>query len=169
MWSEAALSGSTVATAAVPGTGSYVGYLIDTQLPSTIWNNPDRVESVLMNWGVNDMEAAPDQATWVAQYSSIVTLVHNRFPAADIYLSYPWRVGYDAAAAVMHGWVDEVIALHPGYAHPGVDEAVAIKMADDGWLATDASTGGSGVHYTVPFGANEYAKAMATALGYPPP
>jgi hypothetical protein len=71
----------------------------------------------------------------------------------------------------MHGWVDTVIsnANAAGMScHAGVDEAVVIKDGDNGFLETDASDpgGGSGVHYSNPYGVGLYATAMRGVLGY---
>ena len=121
---------------------------------------------VLMNWGVNDMQFWPlNEATWKSQYASIIAWAHERYPNANIYLSYPWRVGYDSQAATMHGWVDDLIAANPSYTKAGVDEAITIKAGDNGATNTDIGSG-SGVHYTVPAGVTAYAEAMQDVLGF---
>jgi hypothetical protein len=86
-----------------------------------------------------------------------------------MYLAYPWRVGYDVEAAIMHGWLDTIRANCASIGAtclPGPDEAIVIKADDNGFLETDASTGGAGVHYTNPLGEQLYANAMQAALGY---
>ncbi len=88
--------------------------------------------------------------------------MHARYPNAKIYLSYPWRVGYDAISATMHAWVDNVIAAHAPYAYAGVDEAITIKGDDNGATGTDIATG-AGVHYSE-IGVQWYADAMAEIL-----
>jgi hypothetical protein len=124
---------------------------------------PERVGYVLMNWGANDMEHALVEATWIAQYGSIVELVHDRFPNAKLFITYPWRLNFDAEAATLHEWIDDVIAAHSSYTFPGVDEAITIKRDDNGATTTDYPPNGSGVHYNA-LGADLYAQAMRDAI-----
>jgi hypothetical protein len=154
----------------VPGTpGTGVDALIDGAGDPDILANPLLVGSVLTNWGVNDMNAFGSlvEATWESQYESIITYTHGRFANSRFLLSYPWRVGFDSEAATMHGWVDVVIAwcaTQSIQCKAGVDEAVTIKGSDNGFSETDESTGGVGVHYSVPLGVNLYANAMSGLL-----
>jgi hypothetical protein len=154
----------------VPGTPS-TG--VDSLLFSytDLKKNPMLVGDVLMNWGVNDMNsfASLDAMTWQSQYESIISYMHVTYPSSRFVISYPWRVGYDSQAATMHGWVDSVITwcgTQSIQCKAGVDEAATIKGSDNGLSETDASTGGAGVHYSVPVGINLYANAMATLLPY---
>lgn len=133
---------------------------------------PELVTHILANWGVNDMGEGGTNWTepvFVGHYDAIVAYLHNRFPNAVFYLSYPWRVGWDSQAATTKAWIDEVRSHCAGIGAtclPGVDEAVTIKDGDNGYLETDISTGGSGVHYTNPYGVGLYADAMKSVLGY---
>jgi hypothetical protein len=167
-YANAGRSNATVADSlpGLPGTG--VDALLQDHLPSSLRTYPEMATHIALNWGVNDMNAWPlNQATWISQYGQIIAYLHSRFPNAVFYLSYPWRVGFDAIAATMHGWVDTVIAnaLASGIqCFPGVDEAITIKASDNGFLETDISEGGSGVHYTNPLGVGLYAAAMRVVL-----
>lgn len=125
---------------------------------------PWKIGIVTMNWGVNEMAVMPTEAAWIANYNFIVEYIHARFPDAKIVITYPWAVDRDTEAATMHGWIDQVIAAHSAYTYAGVDEAITIKAADNGFLETDKSTGGSGVHYSVPLGADLYAEALAERI-----
>jgi len=162
-WANAGLSATTVATSSNPALSTFTGNQMDGRLPPSFQVLPGLVEIVLMNWGVNDFGENPDETTWIAQYSSMVEYVHGRFPNAKIYITYPWCVNCDAPAAQMHGWIDQIITAHAAYTYPGVDEAIVIKADDNGFLETDKSEGGSGVHYTA-LGAHLYAEAMAEAV-----
>lgn len=160
--SQAGRGNATVADAqpGTPGTGVDV---LTGGLPNHIRSNPECVGYLFLNWGVNDMNYWPlAQSTWQAEYITIVQWMVDRYPNARIYLSYPWRVGYDAIATTMHAWVDNVIAAFPGRAFAGVDEAVTIKAGDNGATGTDIATG-SGVHYSA-IGVEWYADAMAAIL-----
>lgn len=154
---NAGFSGSGVAMSVpeTPGTG------VDHLLLTSGLGAADLVGTVLMNWGVNDMQSWPlDQETWEGQYGQIVEWAHETFINAKIYLSYPWRGGFDEIAATMHGWIDNIIAAHAPYTFAGVDEAIVIKADDDGVLETDAGR----VHYSVPLGVTLYAEAMHELL-----
>ena len=76
-----------------------------------------------------------------------------------VYITKPWKRGFDSTADTYAGWVDEVIAARP-FARAGDDERVWLKGADDG--ATNTT---DGIHYNT---AGETAKAaqMKTVLGY---
>ncbi len=161
-YGDAARSGSGVAES-VPGTvGTGVDHLAQS-LPPRFIGVPELVEYVLMNWGVNDMQSWPlNQSEWEGQYGQIIEWVHERYYNAKVYVSYPWRRGFDEIAATMHGWIDNIIAAHSEYTFSGVDEAVVIKADDDGLLETDTG----GVHYTNPLGVTLYADAIKAVLGF---
>ena len=169
-YGNAGRSNATVADSlpGIPGTG--IDALLGDLLPVKLKTYPEWVTHVALNWGVNDMSSWPlNQASWVSQYGQILSYLHTRFPNAVFYISYPWRVGFDSEAATIHSWVDEVIVnanTSGASCFASVDESVTIKAADNGFLETDASTGGSGVHYSNPLGVELYAAAMKSALGY---
>lgn len=160
-YGDAARSGSRLddSLPGIPGTGVDALFSL---LPYHIAANPQLVGHVLMNWGVNDMEGWPlDEATWKMNYLTIIDWAHARWPLAKIAISYPWRVGYDAPAAVMHEWIDDMMNQRY-FLFPGVDEAVTIKGNDNGWSETDAPIG-AGVHYSA-LGVQLYADAMKSIL-----
>lgn len=172
-WANAGLSATTVATSSNPSLSTFTGTQMDGRLPKMFHVLPGNVHVVLLNWGVNEMSevgVSLDGATWKANYSYIIDHVHARFPNAKIFITYPWAVNQDAAAATMHGWIDDLLVTHAGYLYPGVDEAVTLKWTDNGATRTDLATG-SGVHYcntgVAPEdcpGADAYAADMATAI-----
>jgi hypothetical protein len=143
----------------IPGTG--VDDLIDGYAAGV---DANATSHVLMNWGVNDMgPGLPNQATWEADYGTIISYCATRFPNATMVLSYPWRAGYDASSATMHGWVDNVIAWCGTQSIPcvaGADEAIVLKGADNG--ATNTI---DGVHLSFA-GAEDYAAATGAAMGW---
>lgn len=162
-YADAARSNATIADSQVGTPGTGIDGLMNNFLGAYVNANPGYVSHVLMNWGVNDMAGWPlDQTTWQNQYLALIDYTKTRFPNAQIYISYPWRQGFDAISATMHGWVDNVIAARSSYVHAGVDEAVTIKGSDDGCSETENC---SGVHYSV-LGAALYAAAMKALLGY---
>lgn len=115
--------------------------------------------AVLCNWGANDMTALPAEATWKADYLTILDAVNAKWPDATVYISYPWRQGSDADAATLHAWIDDIVAVR-AFARVADDEAVWLKGADDGATMTS-----DGIHYSVA-GNAEKAAQMVAALGY---
>lgn len=120
----------------------------------------DPVKEVTMNWGVNEMGALPAEATWEANYEAIIDKVHTKWPDAQIRLMYPWKQGFDADAATLHGWVNVIVAARGPYTHSGADEAVWLKGSDNGVSETV-----DGIHYST-LGKSLCAKAWLTAMGY---
>lgn len=148
----------------VPGTG------IDHLIPTSAKTLGEAVAAVLMNWGANDYQLWPlNPVEWVSDYMEIINYCHALWPTAVIYISYPWRADYDAEFATMYGYVDTVIATAVAAGidcRPAVDEGVTIKDGDGGYLETDLSEGGVGVHYSDPYGVGLYAATMQAVLGY---
>lgn len=103
----------------------------------------DPVTHVFLNWGVNEMSAMPSEATWIADYTTVLDAVHTKWPDAKCYVMRPWKRGYDSEAATIHGWIDTLVAARSSFAYVGPDEAVWLKGSDDG--ATNTS---DGVHYS---------------------
>ncbi len=114
---------------------------------------------VLLNWGVNYDDATADEATWKANYLAIIDKVHAKAPLAAVYLMRPWKVGYDARAAVLHGWIDDIVAAR-AFTYVGPDEAVWLEGGDDG-----ATNTADGIHYSAA-GQTACAAQWATVLGY---
>lgn len=147
---NAAVAGESVATAyagmaaklaAMPDDGVGVNYT-----------------TALLNWGVND--APTDETTWKTDYLDILDKVHAKAPNAKVYLMRPWMVGWDARAAVVHGWIDDLVAARPTFAHVGPDESVWLKGSDNG-----AANTVDGVHYSA-IGNTLCAAQWQTVLGY---
>lgn len=116
-----------------------------------------------MNWGANDMEqgaADPSNETaWKDKYRAIIAVAESKFPNAAIWISYPWRGGYDTEAATLHEWIDDLIAEDPAKLFALDDEAI--------WFKDSAPDGGDSlmVHYTA-LGAMLAAQAKFDGLGF---
>lgn len=116
--------------------------------------------SALCNWGANDVGSLPAEATWKANYLTIIDAIRTKWTSAKVYLSRPWRRGYATQCDSLATWIDDIVAARPGIAFVGDDERVWMKDGDDGaTMSTD------GVHYSA---AGQTAKAaqMLTVLGY---
>jgi hypothetical protein len=167
-YGDAARSNATVADA-VPGTpGTGVDVLIDNATNSTLiparryMPGRDVITHILCNWGVNDMAALPSEATWKANYLSILDYLHTRFPQANIYIMRPWRRGFDADAATLNSWIADIVVARSSFVVEGPDEAVWLENGDNGVLETDAG----GVHYSA-LGNALAIEAWKVALGFP--
>ena len=146
---NAAVSGATVASALADITARLA---ILTHSPT----------AVLMNWGVNDITSGlPVEATWEANYLSIIDQVHAKWPLAQIYLTRPWKAGFDASAATLHTWIDVIVAARAAFVHVGDDEAIWLKGSDNG-----ASETLDGIHYA-PYSEQLKSNQMAVVLGWP--
>lgn len=123
-------------------------------------NSPMRY--ILMNWGVNEMSnwGAVVEATWKANYLSIIDAAHARFPVATIWLMRPWARNNEAHAATLKGWIDDIIAARSEYVFAGPDESVWLKGGDDG--ATNST---DGVHYSTA-GQAACAAAYQSTMGF---
>jgi len=121
--------------------------------------NPDvPVPAVLINLGVNEIGAPPASATWRANYQTIIDAVHAKWAIAVIYIAYPWRQGFDANAAVLHGYIDQLLTDNVGLCVAGPDEVAVIQPPDDG--ATNTT---DGIHYSAA-GNVAWASAWETTL-----
>jgi lysophospholipase L1-like esterase len=117
------------------------------------------VTAVLLNLGVNDMSAGTSQAAYISNLQYVLDQVHARWPAALVYIAYPWKAGFDTQANAMAGWVDTVVASR-SFARHGHDERIWLKGSDNG-----ASETIDGVHYSVT-GENLLWPLWKTILGY---
>lgn len=142
------VAGSTVATAA-----SSIGAIL-AAAPAT------GVEEVLCNWGANDAGALPAEATWKANYTTILDAINARWPAAKVRLTKPWRRGYAAACDSMATWLDAVVAARSAFAYVADDERGWLENGDDGVTRTT-----DGVHYNS-VGNTVKAAQMRTAMGF---
>lgn len=177
IWADGGNNGDTILAAADSGSSTYIvtaianlnntnvgNNLIGTAAPWSVRSTSQMlVTTIFCNWGANDATIVPfpDEATWEAAYESVLDILHARFPAATMYLSFPWRRSYDAECATLHGRLLHVIAARSAFVVAGDDEAVWLKGADNG-----AQNTVDGVHYSAPTGANAGASAKFSALGY---
>ena len=119
---------------------------------------------ILCNLGTNDLLALPVEATWKADYTTIITAVHAKWPETKIYLCKP--VLLQAAppstpvvdTVMLHGWVDDLVSSYD-YVYTGVDETEL--EGGDGYVTNFLDT----AHQTVA-GKAAVAALWKTALGY---
>lgn len=117
----------------------------------------------LINLGVNEQSALPDEALWKSNYSYIINAIITEYPNAEIYLTDPWQSGYDAAADTEAGWITDLIATfaasNPGRVFQGDDERV--------WFKPNVATYSTdGVHQNTTAGQAAAEAAKRAALGY---
>lgn len=127
------ISGATVAT--------YAG-----TIAATLANMPTAATSpirVLINLGVNDFAALPVEATWEADYLTIIDAALVKWPTARIYLMLPWQLAQDANANTVATRIGHLIAARPGQVFAGPDERVWLKGSDNGTTNTS-----DGKHYS---------------------
>ena len=130
-----AVGGETVAQAAA---------IIDAKLTAMNVTNANESDiRVLANWGANDVSTLPAEATWKANYATIIDAVVAKWPTAKVYLVKPWRRGEAADCNTLAGWIDDLVALYPGVAFVGHDERTWLEGGDDGATMTT-----DGVHYS---------------------
>lgn len=98
---------------------------------------------VLINLGVNDMLALPAEATWTANYLTILDAIHEKWPTARVYLMRPWARTQDANSDTVAGWVAAIVAARSSFVSIGPDERIWLKGADDGATMTT-----DGTHYS---------------------
>jgi hypothetical protein len=113
---------------------------------------------VLINLGVNELGSLPAEATWKANYQTIIDAVHAKWPYALIYLAKPWKYGKDTEAATVAGWIDGLIAANSGLCFEGIDENV--------WFRNGVAIySDDGIHYNTA-GSAEADNQWVTVLGY---
>jgi hypothetical protein len=136
---------------------SYLKTVIDAALAAM--SDDYFLRYVLVNATVNSFDNPPS-AAWEGDLAYIVDAFHVKFPRARVYISKPWKRGYDADANTFANSVDAVLATRGAWASVGHDERVWLKGADDGATMTY-----DGVHYTTA-GNTECAAQWKTILGY---
>jgi len=102
--------------------------LISTHLTYAI-GTPDYV---CINLGTNDLPLSPVEATWKADYLTIIDALHAKWPLAVIKLMRPWQRGYNAEADTMAGWIDDLVAARPAFVLLGPDERDFLEAGNDG-------------------------------------
>jgi len=92
-----------------------------------ITSSAEAPESILINLGTNDVASLPAEATWKANYTTIISAMHTKWPSAKIYLAKPVRLEAAppstplAACSTAHGYIDDLAALYD-YVYVGMDE-----------------------------------------------
>lgn len=92
----------------------------------------------LVNLGSNDLAGLPAEATWKADYATVLDALHTKWPAAQVLVMRPWRRGSDTNADTLAVWIADVISTR-GWAALGPDERGYLKAGDDG--VTNTSDG----------------------------
>ncbi len=129
---------------------------IATDLAAAV-GNP---QYILCNLGANDVSALPAEATWEANYQTIINAMHTRWAAAKIYLMRPWRRSYAAECNSLAAWIAVLVSNNPGLVYAGPDERAFLENGDDGVTYT-----GDGIHPNTA-GYVLTASQWRTALGY---
>ena len=146
---DGGVSGSTVASSAA-SIATVLAGMDDTGDPV----------SVLCNWGANDVNVLPAEATWKANYLAIIDAIVAKWPQAKVRLSRPWRRNYGSQCNTIAGWIADIVAARPGVASIGDDERAWLEHGDDGATRTS-----DGIHYNDAGNPEKAAQALAT-MGY---
>lgn len=85
---------------------------------------------VLYNVGVNDLQALPAEATFKADVLAALDALHARLPDALVFVTRPWKRGFDAEADTVAGWLSDVVATR-AWARDGDDERAWFKPPCD--------------------------------------
>lgn len=133
--------------------------------------HPDNHVIVLYQIGVNEFGSI-SQAQWKTNVEFVLQSMHNRWPAAVMYLSYPWKCApdaqlnctADATADLFAGTVNEIIADLSDYVHAGDDERAWFK----GHCAEYSDDVGNlyCLHFYRPAGQARKVQEMLTVLGH---
>jgi len=133
---------------------------INTDLAAAL-GTPDHI---LINLGANDSASIPVETTFKANYATIITALHSKYPSAPIYLARPVLLSDVPAStptadnATVRGWIDEIIALYD-YVYAGIDETAL--EGGDGYATNFVDT----THQTAA-GYLAVAGLWKTAMGY---
>lgn len=130
---------------------------LESYVNANLANEPIQSKYVLLNIGSNDLDDSPVEAIWKASMLSILNSILIWSPDAKVYISKPWRQGYDTEADTMAGWIDDIIVLQSN-AYLADDERV--------WFKPDVATlSDDGIHYNAA-GQAEKVNQMKAVLGY---
>lgn len=135
------------------------GYTLATRLtdqPSDLAASLGAPTWIITYLGSNDVATLPSEATWKANYRTLLDAYHRKWPLASVLICKPWRRTYDAECNTVAGWINDLLAeaAYSSWCRAGMDARVTIKGADDGATMT-----GDGLH---PNAAGH--AAIATAL-----
>jgi lysophospholipase L1-like esterase len=132
--------------------------IIDATLAPAVVNTD--YPTVICNLGVNDFVGMPAQSVIEAAYLTIIDATKAKWPNVKMWLARPWKLGFDAAADLMAGYIANVQAQRSSFVSLGPDERVFIKGADNG-----ASETVDGIHPSA-LGQDLYATQWKALLGY---
>lgn len=100
-------------------------------------------DHIFCNLGVNDVIAGlPAEATWKANYLTILDAMHSKWPNATMYITKPWTRGEATDCDTLAGWIDAIVAARD-FAAAGDDERVWLEGGDNGVTMTT-----DGIHYS---------------------
>lgn len=94
----------------------------------------------LINFGANDVQSLPAEATWKQNLRDYVEEIHIKWSTTQIYVALPWREGYDSESDTLATWITAVADEYT-YVSVGMDERIWFKTDDTLWFD------GLGVHY----------------------
>jgi hypothetical protein len=102
------------------------------------------VTRIAINLGVNEIiTTLPAEATWKADYTSIIDSLRAKWPTAEIWLAKPWAQGEGANSDTIAGWIDDIVGGYVSGVAVGPDERTWLENGDDGATYTT-----DGVHYS---------------------
>lgn len=140
--------------------GTTVSYWEDN-ISVTLATVTNYIHYALINLGVNDVTAGlPDETTWKANYQTIIDAFKADWPGIKVYITKPWKRGFDTEVTALAGWIDDLVAANAGVCFVADNESTWLKGADDGVTMTT-----DGVHYSVA-GNAEKINQMITVFGY---
>jgi hypothetical protein len=95
---------------------------------------------IFINLGVNDVGyippwSLPDEVVWKSNYLALVDACHAQWPAAQIYLSKPWKAqsgGNDISFDTLATWIDAIVAQRSSFVQVGDDERLWFKPKASG-------------------------------------
>lgn len=90
---------------------------------------------IFVNLGANDVVAIPAEATWLANYRTLIAGYHAIYPNAAIYLVKPWRRSYGTECNTLATRID-TLAAEETHVYVGIDERTVIENGDDGVTMT---------------------------------
>lgn len=138
------------------GIGIWLG--IDAELARTSFNRDPFV--LITCIGKNDMSAMPSQATFEANVAYCWDAFHTKWPSTKIVYEIPDRVGKNAEADLIKGYLANVASTRT-WVHVGPDETDYFRAAE---LATPLSYSTDGVHIDTAAGTTDRAARLATAI-----
>lgn len=142
------------------GISGYTAAQMKTYIDANLSSVAGTAHRATINLGANDMSSMPVQATFKANYTSIIDSLRAKWSGIKIYCALPWRQGLDSDSNTLCTWILDVIATYPSNVYAGLDERVTIKAGDNGVTNTV-----DGIHYSAA-GETAAAAGWLTAMGY---